>query len=111
MTCQDRDIRKIEEETEDQKEIKEKIRNMRLHKYLGETHRSMYERGWEHMNDMARMGSESHMLKHLVSNHENEDFSQVRFGMKAVQYCSTSFSRQIKEVTILKEKSRHDILN
>ena len=112
ISCQERDQKKLEEEIKDEKTLKEAIRNMRLHKYLGESHRSPYERGWEHLNDLTGISSDSHMVKHLVNNHEEDDFEDVKFGMKVIQYSTSSFTRQIKEgVMIQKERKKHDILN
>ena len=49
MTCEDREIRKIEEDTEDEKERRQKMDEIKLYKYIGESSRSLYERGLEHL--------------------------------------------------------------
>ena len=75
LTCEDEAIRNAEEEAGDDLEklrvAKSKIRN---HVYYGETHRSAFERGFEHLQDLARLSEKSHMLKHMVYHHEGEDF-------------------------------------
>ena len=53
----------------DEKEKRELKDKIVLYKYIGETHRSALERGWEHLNDMAGLRSTSHMLKHAVAKH------------------------------------------
>merc|ERR1711867_184375 len=48
LTCESREVKRIEEEEEDEKE---KIKKIKLFKYVGETSRSFYERGLEHLRD------------------------------------------------------------
>ena len=45
LTCETRDKNKIIEESSTEQEAIDKIRNMKIHKYIGETSRSGYERG------------------------------------------------------------------
>ena len=113
LTCEDEAIRNAEEEAGDDLEklrvAKSKIRN---HVYYGETHRSAFERGFEHLQDLARLSEKSHMLKHMVYHHEGEDFSQVRFGMKVIRFTRSAFERQVGEaVLIQQERARHQIMN
>ena len=61
---------------------------------------------------MAGLKSTSHMLKHIVCSHPDQDMDQVEFGMKVLRYTQTSFERQILEsVIIQKERTEHKILN
>ena len=54
-------------ETEgDEKGRKEKIRNMKIYKYVGETARTCFERTQEHLNDIDQLKTSRHMLKHLI---------------------------------------------
>ena len=95
-----------------EKEKTDLKRKIKKHKYVGETGRSSFERGWEHLNDLATLKSSSHMLKHCITHHENQDMGQVRFGMKVIQYSKSSFERQIREsVQIQYERKEHNILN
>ena len=97
---------------ENKNEIREAIKNIKNHIYIGETNRSAYERGWEHCNDLAKMSNNSHMLRHLVSEHENQDFSEIKFGMRVIKFTKTSFERQVLEaVTIEQERKKNNILN
>ena len=68
---------------------------MRLHKYIGETGRSVYERGSEHNRDRVKWEKGSHMLKHIVMEHEGEDESEIKFRMRIVRTHRSSFERQI----------------
>ena len=81
-------------------------------KYVGETARSCHERGGEHLDDMKQYRTSSHMLKHCLTSHEHEDFTEVKFRMKAVKFHRTAFERQIHEsVRIQHERERHELLN
>ena len=112
LTCEDEARQEIENEELEDKEKKDKKNKIRLYKYIGETSRSTYERGWEHCNDLAQLNPRSHMLKHCISKHPGQDMSKVKFGMKVVKYCKTSFDRQIQEsVLIQKERQEHHLLN
>ena len=132
-TCEDRDREKIEAEekgsvkgeeqeigvqgTEKEKNkgkttIMERKKTLRLHKYIGETGRSVYERGKEHSKDREKWEKGSHMLKHIVLEHEGEEESSIEFRMKIVRTHRSSFERQIYEgIRIQRERKEHDILN
>ena len=112
-TCEEQEIQKIEEQQDvSEQEIKQQKAQIKLHKYIGETSRSTYERGWEHLDAMAQLKSTSHMLKHAVGTHHGQDMSEVKFGMRVLKYTRTSFERQIAEsVIIQQEREKHHILN
>ena len=42
---------------------------IRQYKYIGESSRSLYERGLEHQRDLSEMKMDSHMLKHFFDKH------------------------------------------
>ena len=112
VTCEEKARKEIQEQELPDKERKEKEKKILLFKYIGESSRSAYERGWEHVNDMASLNSRSHMLKHAIIDHPGEDMSLVKFGMKVVKYCQSSFERQVLEsVLIQSERKHHNILN
>ena len=112
LTCEENEGHKIENMDISDEEKRTKKKNIKLFKYIGETSRSSFERGWEHCNDMAMLKPKSHMLKHVIMSHPGQDMSEVKFGMKVVQFCKTSFERQIAEsVIIQQEKNTHHILN
>ena len=112
LTCENNEYEKIDQ-MEIQEQEKEKMkRKVKLYKYIGETSRSAYERGWEHVNDMAQLSSRSHMLKHAVGVHPNKDMSEVQFGMRVLKYNTSSFERQIMESVVIQvERQDHNLLN
>ena len=88
------------------KEYKKRKAKIPLHKYVGETCRSLYERAREHMNDLQQLKPESHMLKHVVDKHEGMDIEKVKFGVRS------AFERQLLEsVIIQQERESHSLLN
>ena len=55
-TCQNRDEARIDEERgEDEEKKKELMKKIKLHKYVGETSRSVFERSWEHTNSRDQL--------------------------------------------------------
>ena len=121
-TCEDREREKLEsEETQNierGKNSKDKGKKgkgnnkVRLHKYIGETGRSVYERGKEHNSDREKWDKGSHMLKHIVKEHEGEEEQKIQFRMKILRTHMSPFERQVYEgIKIQRERTEHDILN
>ena len=54
------------------KRVEEEKKKLKRYIYIGETNRSMYERGLEHHNDIKACKTTSHMLRHLLDVHEEE---------------------------------------
>ena len=77
LTCEEREVERIEKLEIEEKEKNELKRNIKGYKYIGESSRSAFERGWEHANDMAQLRITSHMLKHAVSVHPEKDMNEV----------------------------------
>ena len=50
--------------------------------YIGETHKSGFERGKEHQDDRKYFNVKSHMLKHCILHHSDKDPGEVSFGMR-----------------------------
>ena len=55
--------KRAEERGKDKKKIK-------IHKYIGESTKSAFERGQEHLADRRSLNLRSHMLKHAVDMHD-----------------------------------------
>ena len=111
-TCELREIQEIENSDLDDKMKLDKKRNLRQYKYIGESSRSPYERGWEHLNDLATLNPRCHMLRHILTHHPDQDMLSIEFNMKVRKYCSTSFERQVLEsVTIQQERNYHNLMN
>ena len=105
ITCKERDIKKIKAATGGHKKrTQEEMAKIKLHKYIGETSRSCFERAMEHQNDMRQLKPTSHLLRHVLDQHEEEKLSNVEFGMEVVRYTRTSFERQILESVCIQKK-------
>ena len=64
--------------------------------YIGETSRSAMERGEEHIKDLEYRRSKSHMLKHVVMYHGEDEPEKIDFGMEILSSHRSSFERQIR---------------
>ena len=112
ITCQENEQDRIDSLNIEQDEKLELKKNIKLFKYIGETSRSSFERGWEHINNLAQLKTSSHMLKPILTKHPDQDMEQVTFGMKIIRTCKSSFERQIYElVSIQHERKEHIVLN
>ena len=116
ITCRDRQDKDVEERMSGQgaKKVEEEKRKARRYIYIGETNRSVYERGLDHVNDIAACKTSSHMLRHLLDVHEEEEetWKEVKFGMRIVKNTRSAFERQILEsVMIQKSRDRHLLNN
>ena len=94
ITWEQRDQEKLEEMDIDDEKRKEFTRNIKLHKYIGETARSSYERSLEHLRDSMEMKLDSHLLKHFLENHREQEMEKMEFGTREYK---TAFDRQIGE--------------
>ena len=87
-------------------EIKKGGKNYKF-KYIGETCRSGYERGKEHVMMKENFNDSSHMLKHCLLQHSDSDPMEIKFGMRVRQQFKTALERQVGEaVAILEEKEK-----
>ena len=111
-TCEQKELEEIENSELDDKIKLDKKNNLQLYKYIGESSRSSYERGWEHINDLTTLNPRSHMLKHILAEHPKQDILSIEFSMKVRKFCTTSFERQVLEsVTIQQERNAHNLMN
>ena len=86
-TCRSREEKQIEEDEEASEEEKEKRRKgIKMHKYVGETARSVYERGMEHLNGLQSMKEDNHLMKHVAMFHQDMEVEEVKFGIMVVKY-------------------------
>ena len=85
---------------------------MKTSVYIGESCRSAYERGLEHLDIYTSPNSKSHMLRHVVQAHQHMSVKEVRWGLFKTEYKRTAFKRQIIEaVRIIETASKKKILN
>ena len=113
FSCEDEEIEKIQELfSEDDKKRREMEANLSVPKYVGESGRSAYERGFEHLNLLTSLNKKSFMLRHMLHKHEDKKFEEVKWGMFILKYQRSAFERQIAEaVAIEKESKTSEILN
>ena len=99
LTCKKRQDLEIEEKfgNEGKKRIDEEKRKAKRYIYIGETNCRVYERGIEHKNDISGCKTSSHMLRHLLAVHEDEEeeWAKIKFGMRILKSTITAFERQI----------------
>ena len=69
----------------------EKIRKIPKHKYLGESARSIYERGLQHQETLRNLDNDSHLLKHIADKHQDQAMEDISFGVKVLMYTRSSF--------------------
>ena len=94
LSCEKKEKDEIDEKVENEKEKKEMKDQIKIPTYIGESSRSAYERGFEHLNKLAALDSDSHMLRHMVSSHKGEDFQEVKWGMFVKKFLRSSFERR-----------------
>ena len=70
--------------------------------YVGETARSLYERGREHWESWRTRSTDSHILKHLTLHHGG--VGEPNFVLKVVGYHRTALSRQVGEAVRIAKK-------
>ena len=111
QTCEEREIQKIKELEKDEKEEKQLLGKNKIYKYVGETAHSVFERSNEHLSDIEQLKPSSHLLKHLLDQHEEEDHKAIIFNLKIISFCHSSFNRQIKESVVIQQERGHNLLN
>jgi hypothetical protein len=77
--------------------------------YYGETSRSLYERSREHFKDAEDFGAGSHMVKHWMSSHSDEN-SCPPFQFKIIGSYRDCLSRQVSEALKI-QNTGDEILN
>ena len=115
MTCQKREDAEIEEKYKDEgkKRIEKEERKARRFIYIGESNISGYERGVEHQNVAGGCKTSSHMLRHLLAEHEREEESwdSIEFGMKILKATRSAYETQVLESVTIQKERRHHLMN
>ena len=62
--------------------------------YVGETARTSFDRGAEHLNDLKRKSKESPLVNHQIEDHEGQE---CEFQMKVKEFAKTNIMRQALE--------------
>ena len=76
--------------------------------YYGETSRTAYERGKEHVDGYMGEKEANHMYKHVVNEHGGE---RVNFSMKVVSCHDKPLSRQLEEAVLIEEEKESSLMN
>ena len=113
MSCEEKDREEWEKNREEEGKTEVGRREeLPLYKYVGESSRSLYERGLEHLRDLEELKADSHMLKHYFAKHAEENVEDMKFGARIIKQASSAFNRQISEsVSIQMNAKNHHILN
>ena len=77
--------------------------------YVGETARSLFERGKEHWKSFRNKQEDSHILKHHQLHHGGEGYPS--FFLRPVKYFKTSLTRQIAEAVLIQRWGKDVVLN
>ena len=76
-------------------------------KYVGETGRSAYERGKEHVEDFYNLSEKSHLLKHYILEHQKEiKMQDLMFGMRVREVFNTAIERQVRAAVAISIEQR-----
>ena len=67
--------------------------NIPLFKYIGESSRISFIRGKNHLDDARLLSTGSHMLKHYLDQHQEEDMSSMVFRRKILSFKRTAYER------------------
>ena len=79
--------------------------------YIGETARSTFERGLEHLNARENLKTDSAMLKHCILFHENLNHEEITFNMQAQKFHKSAFERQIHEAVMIQIHRDNNLMN
>ena len=60
---------------------------------------------------VKQLHTSSHMLKHILEEHGEDEIDNVEFGAKVIRYTRNAFERQVIESVIIQEERGHHILN
>ena len=77
--------------------------------YVGETSRSLFERGKEHWRDFTTNQEDSHIKKHHQIHHSG--IGEPSFHLRAVGFFKSALTRQIAEAVLIQRWGEDTILN
>ena len=82
-----------------------------LHMYIGESSRSSYIRGKNHLDDARLLSTSSHMLKHYLDQHLDDRPEDMIFMMKVLSFKRSAYERQVHESVLIQQNKNHMLLN
>ena len=103
--------RHVENSVNSKKRPLEKVNTGPLFMYIGETARSAYERGCEHLKDFQFKRGKSHYLRHAVEVHPTVPLDKLKFRMKILSCHKSAFERQIREAVLIDMHSGPNLMN
>ena len=77
--------------------------------YLGESARSLYERGKEHWQGFRERREDSHIWKHQVLHHSGD--TDPRFHLRPLEHHRTALNRQLSEAVKIGRFGEENLLN
>ena len=77
--------------------------------YLGESARTSYERGLEHLKAYDSLKEDSHMAKHWLEDHQGED--RPEFKMRVARKHTSALVRQVHEAVIIEMATEDKEIN
>ena len=77
--------------------------------YVGETARSLYERGMEHQKAYRDKKEDSHMYKHHVVHHGGQ--GETKFHLRPIKFHRTALNRQLSEAVRIGRLGEGTVLN
>ena len=93
-TCQERDGKQAEKDG--------KVKgSVSLYKYIGESSRSSYLRGKNHLDDARLLPTGSNMLKHYLDKHQEDPLEDMIFRMKILCFKRKAYERQVHESVLI----------
>ena len=63
------------------------------------------------MDDIRQLKPSSHLLKHLLDQHEEEEFDTVDLRMEDMMFARSAYERQIMEAVQIQQHRHHYLLN
>ena len=70
--------------------------------YVGETSRSIFERGKEHWEGAKKGAENNHMVRHVKMEHKDE--GAPNFSLRVVKHYKTALARQVAEAVRIRRR-------
>ena len=77
--------------------------------YIGESSRSAFERGSEHINDYEKKLTDSHIYKHQEIGHP--EMAEPRFEFRIIRNFQSALVRQVTEAVMISRRGENGVLN
>ena len=76
--------------------------------YIGESSRSIYERGKEHWRGFRTKAEDSHIYKHQELHHKGQE---PNFHLRPIRFLRTAMTRQVYEAVLIQRWGEDVVLN